>query len=83
MKEFVFKVQVAAYHHPENYNNNARLANAEKIQTANIDETARFTVGTFDTLKEAMQFKKKIVKRGAKDVFITAKVNEKRKYLMN
>lgn len=79
-KEIYYKVQVAAYHRTENYNND-HLAKMGQLQTRDIDNITRFTIGTFNTLKEARQFKKMIVNGGRKDAFITAEVNGKRIYL--
>ena len=79
-KEIYYKVQLAAYHHTENYNN-GHLAKMGQLQTRDIDNITRFTIGTFNTLKEARQFKKMIVNGGSKDAFITAEVNGKRTQL--
>ena len=79
-KEIYYKVQVAAYHHTENYNND-HLAKMGQLQMRDINSVTRFTIGTFNTLKEARQFKKMIVNGGSKDAFITAEVNGKRTHL--
>ena len=79
-KEIYYKVQVAAYHHPENYNND-HLAKKGQLQRHDIDNITRFTIGAFSTLKEARKFKKMIVNGGSKDAFITAEVNGYRTHL--
>ena len=79
-KEIYYKVQVAAYHHPENYNND-HLAKKGQLQRHDIDNITRFTIGAFSTLKEARKFKKMIVNGGSKDAFITAEVNGNRTHL--
>ena len=76
----IYKVQVAAYRHPDNYNND-HLDDLGNLKALPIAGITRFTIGEFQTLKEARRFKKMIVKKGTKDAFITAEVNGERKYL--
>ncbi|MBL4754175.1 MAG: OmpA family protein [Flavobacteriales bacterium] len=79
-KGIFYKVQVAAYKHPENYKH-GKLDDLGTVASRDVNGIARFTLGRFDNLKEARQFKKLIVKRGTADAFITAEVDGKRKYL--
>ncbi|MFH1319369.1 MAG: OmpA family protein, partial [Bacteroidota bacterium] len=76
----IYKVQVAAYRHPENYKND-HLADLGKLDALSVDNITRFTIGQFNSLKEARQFKKTIIEKGTKDAFITAEVDGERKYL--
>lgn len=78
----VFKVQIAAYRLPDNFNYN-KLVGLGQVEKGNFDDgISRFTIGgSFATLKEADEFKKKVVKRGTTDAFVTAIMNNKRVYL--
>ncbi len=78
----IFKVQIAAYRLPDNFNYN-KLVGLGQVEKGNFDDKiSRFTIGgQFSTLREADEFKKKVVKRGTTDAFVTAIMNNKRVYL--
>jgi hypothetical protein len=78
----IFKVQIAAFRLPDNFNYN-KLVGLGQVEKGNFDDgISRFTIGgSFATLKEADEFKKKVVKRGTTDAFVTAIMNNKRVYL--
>ena len=75
-----YTVQVAAYKYPKNYVH-TRLDELGKAKTLDVDGITRFTIGRFDKLKEARQFKKLVVEMGTSDAFITAEVDGERRYL--
>jgi len=75
-----YNVQVAAYKYPQNYKHES-LDGLGEVIALDVDGITRFTLGRYDNLKEARQFKKLIVKMGTTDAFITAEVDGERKYL--
>ncbi len=76
-----FKIQVAALSSPKNfdYSKLKGLGKSEKIKLD--DGLTRITVGKFNTLNEALEFKKKVRDAGISDAFITAIYKGKRVYL--
>ncbi|MCC7301963.1 MAG: PD40 domain-containing protein [Bacteroidia bacterium] len=77
----VFKVQVGAFSNAKNFDKKqaSRLGKVEN--TVLSDGITRFTVGTFNTLNKAQNFKSKAVKAGIDDAFITAIYKGERVYL--
>lgn len=74
----VFKVQIAAYKHPENYKYD-HLKEFGKPEIINYpDGITRFTQLQFSTLKEAEAARQKIIAKGQPDAWITALVSGKR-----
>lgn len=74
----VYRVQIAAYNFPENYNSGG-LAQIGPIDKIRLDDgIMRFTMGKFNTLAEAEAYRKRIVEAGQTDAFVTAEVNGKR-----
>jgi hypothetical protein len=74
----IFKVQIAAYQHPENYKY-GHLKQFGKPEMVNYpDGITRFTLVQSTTLKEAEVARQKIIAKGQKDAWITAIVNGKR-----
>lgn len=78
----VFKVQIAAYNLPNNYNYN-RLKGLGNVEKNLLDDgITRFTIGgEFKTLNQANAHKEKVVARGQDDAFVTAIYKGKRVYL--
>lgn len=77
-----FKVQIAAYNLPKNYNYShlKGLGDVEKLLLG--DGITRFTIGgSFKTLNEAIAHRDKVVAAGQKDAFVTAIYNGRRVYL--
>jgi len=77
-----FKVQIAAYNLPKNYNYNhlKELGKVEKLVLQ--DGITRFTIGgVFNTLNDAIAHKNKVREAGQKDAFVTAIYQGKRVYL--
>ena len=74
----VFKVQVAAYNHPENYN----YEHLTEFGTPDIlkypDGITRFTQLQFSTLREAEMSRQQIIAKGQKDAWIVAFINQRR-----
>lgn len=74
----VFKVQIAAYRHPDNY----KYSHLKEFGSPDIkdypDGITRFTVQEFKTIKDAEAVRKKVMAKGQKDAWITAVVNGKR-----
>jgi outer membrane protein OmpA-like peptidoglycan-associated protein len=75
-----YTVQVAAYKYPKNYVHTS-LNGLGEVKPLDVDGITRFTIGRFDKLKEARQFKKLVVEMGTADAFITAEVDGERRYL--
>ncbi len=73
-----FKVQIAAYRHPENY----KYDNLKEFGAPEIinypDGITRFTQMNFSTLNEAEALRQKIIAKGQKDAWVTAFINGKR-----
>ncbi len=78
-----FTVQVGAYFEAHNFNY-AHLVSAGKIETRNYnDGITRFTIGTFSSLVEAEEMRKRIVALGGEttDAFVLAAYKEQRALL--
>lgn len=74
----IFKVQIAAYQHPENYKY-GHLKQFGQPEVLNYpDGITRFTLIQATTLKDAETARQKIIAKGQKDAWITATVNGKR-----
>ncbi|PJC63216.1 MAG: hypothetical protein CO022_00405 [Flavobacteriales bacterium CG_4_9_14_0_2_um_filter_32_27] len=76
-----FKVQIAAYRFPKNYKWNHLKQYGEPKIVYYPDGITRFTQGSFNTLSEAESLRKKIIKSGQKDAWITPFYNGKRMLL--
>ncbi len=76
-----FKVQIAAYRFPKNYKWNHLKQYGEPKIVDYPDGITRFTQGSFNTLSEAESLRKKIIKSGQKDAWITPFYNGKRMLL--
>ena len=74
----VFKVQVAAYRQPKNYNY-SHIIDLGKVES-NIypDGITRFTQLEFTTIKDAEVHRQKAINKGQKDAWIVGFVNGKR-----
>ena len=78
----IFKVQIAAYNLPKNYNY-ARLKGLGDVEKNLLDDNiTRFTIGgSFKTLNLANEHRDKVIARGQDDTFVTAIYKGKRVYL--
>ncbi|GAB4135267.1 MAG: hypothetical protein Fur0041_09210 [Bacteroidia bacterium] len=77
----IFRVQIAAYNFPNNYNS-SHLQPLGPIDKIVLDDNiTRFTMGKFPTLAEAEAFRKQIIAAGQTDAFVTAEKDGKR-YLL-
>ena len=78
----IFKVQIAAYNFPENYNYK-RLEGLGKVEKNILeDNITRFTIGgNFYTFNDASIHNDKVKARGQDDAFVTAIYKGKRVYL--
>ena len=74
----IFKVQIGAYHHPENFKYPRLVEFAPAEIKTYPDGITRFTMKEFKTLAEAEVFRQQVIKRGIKDALITAVYNGKR-----
>ncbi len=74
----VFKVQVAAYQHPENYKYGHLKQFGTPVAVNYPDGITRFTLIESNTLKDAETARQKIIAKGQKDAWITATINGKR-----
>ena len=73
-----FKVQIGAYRSPENFKYD-KLNVLGKVSKKNYDDQiTRFTMGAFQTLKDADKLLQKVYNKGCEDAFVTAFYHEKR-----
>ena len=82
LEGLIFKVQIAAYNLPKNYNY-ARLKGLGDVEKNLLDDNiTRFTIGgSFKTLNLANEHRDKVIARGQDDAFVTAIYKGKRVYL--
>ena len=74
----IFKVQIAAYKHPENYKYDF-LKEFGAPEIVNYpDGITRFTQFSFPTMKEAEVARQKIIAKGQKDAWLTGFIDGKR-----
>jgi len=78
-----FRVQIAAYEHPQNYDAPPKLIELGKVERLELaDGIYRITIGgDFNTFAAAEDFLKKVRQAGQTDGFITAVYKGKRVYL--
>ena len=77
----IFKVQIAAYTMPENYNYD-KIKHLGKVEKNLIGGIARFTIGgEFNSLNAANEHCAKVRAAGQTDAFVTAIYNGQRVYL--
>ncbi len=77
----IFKVQIAAFRMPANYNYN-KIKHLGKVEQLDLDGIVRFTIGgEFYSLNSANDQCKKVRYAGQTDAFVTAMYNGKRVYL--
>jgi hypothetical protein len=81
-KNIKFKVQVAAYRKPQNYNWKHLREFGVPDQLKLDDGITRFTYGLFDSFEECEKLLQKIIAKGQRDAWITAVHNGKR-YTLN
>ncbi|GAB4249611.1 MAG: OmpA family protein [Vicingaceae bacterium] len=77
----LYTVQIAAYNNPSNYSYSHLKSLGTVKKTLLEDGITRFTIGEFKTLKEANDFKEKVVNKGQEDAFVILFLNGKRTYL--
>lgn len=78
VSNMIFKVQIAAYRHPENYKYD-HLAQYGKPEIINYpDGITRFTQMEFKTLKDAEAQRQKAIAKGQKDAWVVGFVDGKR-----
>jgi hypothetical protein len=79
-QEAIYTVQVAAYKNASNYDA-SHLASFGKIEKVILDDgITRFTLGEFNTLNEAIQYKEQIINKGQPDAFVIKYSEGKRTY---
>ena len=78
MEGLVFKIQIAAYQHPENYKYGHLKQFGVPEEIKYPDGITRFTQLSFSTIKEAEVARQKIIAKGQKDAWITVFVDGKR-----
>jgi len=76
-----FKVQVAAYTNPKNYNSKHLTGLGEISNVVLDDGVTRFMIGKFETLRLAKEFQQKVIAKGQEDAFILMFLDGKRTYL--
>lgn len=70
--KLIFKVQIAAYRFPKNYNYNHLIEFGKPEIVEYPDGITRFTQRSFSTLKEAEEFRQKVIAKGQTDAWIVA-----------
>jgi Tol biopolymer transport system component len=74
----VFRVQVGAYKHPENFKPK-RIESLGKVESSGFpDGITRFTQRNYNTIREAEKHRQNAIGRGVKDAWIVAYVGDKR-----
>jgi hypothetical protein len=71
----VFKVQIAAYRFPKNYKYDHLIDFGKPEIVEYPDGITRFTQRSFKTIREAEEFRQKVIARGQKDAWIVAFVD--------
>jgi len=71
----VFKVQIAAYRFPKNYKYDHLIDFGKPEIVEYPDGITRFTQRNFKTIREAEEFRQKVIARGQKDAWIVAFVD--------
>ncbi len=74
----IFKVQIAAYRHPENYKYDHLMAYGKPEVVNYPDGITRFTQMEFRTLKEAEAQRQKAIAKGQKDAWVVGFIDGKR-----
>lgn len=79
----VFRVQIGAYRHPENfkYRNLKNLEPPNALVKPYTDGITRFTMREFKTLREAELFRQTCIKKGTTDAWVTGEYKGERKLL--
>jgi len=77
-ENLIFKVQIAAYRHPENYKYDHLLEYGQPDVVNYPDGITRFTQMQFKTIKEAEVQRQKAIAKGQKDAWIVGFVDGKR-----
>ena len=77
-QKMVFKVQIGAYRHPENYKweKLQEFGNPESVNYP--DGITRFTQGKFNGIKEAEEQRQKAIRKGQADAWIVGFIDGKR-----
>jgi tetratricopeptide (TPR) repeat protein len=77
-EDMIFKVQIAAYRHPENYKYNHLIEFGKPDVKDYPDGITRFTQLEFKTIKEAEVQRQKAIAKGQTDAWIVGFINGKR-----
>jgi hypothetical protein len=76
--KIIYRVQIAAYRHPENYSWKHLMEFGQPEIEKMEDGITRFTQGRYTSIREAEAQRQKSISRGQKDAWLTALVNGKR-----
>ena len=81
----VFRVQIGAYRHPENYHYKNLLSFVPPLPMVKKydDGITRFTMGKFTSLRLAEIYRQRIIAKGTSDAWITVEYNGKRMFLQD
>jgi tetratricopeptide (TPR) repeat protein len=77
-KDLVYRVQVAAYRKPQNYQWHGRSIYGDVLEVSYPDGITRFTIGGTKHLVEAQELIQRLIKFGIEDAFIVAFKGEER-----
>jgi tetratricopeptide (TPR) repeat protein len=82
--DLVYRVQIGAYRYPQNfrYNNVMSLGKTDEKEKLD-DDITRFTLGRFETLAAAYEFRDRVKQKGIGDTFVTAIFKGKRYLLVD
>lgn len=76
-----YKVQIGAYRFIENFNYNGVMGLPKIIRQTDNDAITRFTMGNFETYRQANELLLKLQQQTTTDAFIIATYNGQKKYL--
>lgn len=76
-----YRVQVGAYRFPQNFRVEKYERDAKSVKEQLNDGVTRFTIKTFETLREAYAYRDEMIKLGVSDAFVTGLYKGKR-YLL-
>ncbi|MEQ1734371.1 MAG: hypothetical protein ABL940_11910 [Bacteroidia bacterium] len=78
-EKIIYKVQIGAYRHPQNFKYDAVQKIYGQAQITNSDDgITRFTLKEYNTIAEAEVFRQEMIQRGITDAWITAVYEGKR-----
>jgi hypothetical protein len=81
--ELQYRVQVGAYRYPQNFRVEKYERDEKSRKELLNDGITRFTIKTFNTLREAYAYRDQMIKLGVSDAFVTGLFKGKRYLLVD